>query len=931
MPGNLGLSREQTKSVRISHYDSQKHTLKDRVTLHRQDRRGAGAGLHDNLGPFLHLLRVKFPGTNSTAISREEDGSGYACYLSGNKAVVINSHHKNRRFSALIYDDVVDRFGQAKLLGTFTEWGIGEVFERAKPFDGSGRGCIQRSYRVTDKSVTVTTDTGQEKKFPRRKMGAAVPQIKASGEPLELALNESLTVRLDKVTGLTVVDFCADGVDHQFWLGEVASQNPKLYEPADAPGQSSFTATTPKGILGHVKLQSQKTLSNTRDGLHSTHQAISQHEMTPWTTLKRDELKRSDKHNNRIVHGLSASASTPTMRPGGANTLHNTGTISLLSERTVDKHHNPLATTQDLQATQRTDEPLLEKLDRENKQKAAESMNQSLARLKYLAWPGKSDPSEFPGACAPRDIAEPRVLTGNEQEWLPSKGEKSPPLWFYDHELKRHIREENPSLPRMHKEIVGPKHNLGGIRQWSGKLQPPLPVGGGVDWSKSGKIAHPTEGLLGWHDPVGRDTEDPQQFLPWNEGLRRVRCDDLEEEVRRFSSQQKVLVVICTAIWAKQSAQALRSARSTMSHLAHKIRSARGDPSYPLPFEIVQVELSEAGSVISEMDLGLPGGGRSEPRGRNKLVAQLSKDAGSATKWLQSKGDSSQGMFAPPWLLVYSKGECVMSRKFPGFVARLRYPTLSRPRVLLVEPISFSRNPAFANEIGPHGHVKPVHAAANQLVSENTLRLMQRSYDLATSVEEAAKFLGGSTLNHSKTPGGGELKNPRTQAKETPPYGILMVAASVGGDAIERLVTLARRKNSETVVVVMHHPEHERPDDSLNKLTVGVKRREELRERETKEAQLEEFERGVVTLNPRKLPKRDLQPVDPVQVCDCRPIHKAYLQEQLLDYECVYTNYDEVGISAALEAGSGVQGSKFYTQDDAYLNFVQIIEDNLLV
>merc|ERR1719389_713740 len=45
-----------------------------------------------------------------------------------------------------------------------------------------------------------------------------------------------------------------------------------------------------------------------------------------------------------------------------------------------------------------------------------------------------------------------------------------------------------------------------------------------------------------------------------------------------------------------------------------------------------------------------------------------------------------------PWLLMFSGGECFYSKKFTGFVERLRdYPEITLPPILLVEPLMFDK------------------------------------------------------------------------------------------------------------------------------------------------------------------------------------------------------------------------------------------------
>ena len=99
-----------------------------------------------------------------------------------------------------------------------------------------------------------------------------------------------------------------------------------------------------------------------------------------------------------------------------------------------------------------------------------------------------------------------------------------------------------------------------------------------------------------------------------------------------------------------------------------------------------------------------------------------------------------------PWLLIFSKGVLMQSRKLTGFVERLRFETFAKPRALLVE-LAGTVVGERAFPLGPE----------NQRKSKNALLRAQVDCDLALSGKEAMLMAG----------------------RMTPPYGMVFATSEV--------------------------------------------------------------------------------------------------------------------------------------------------------
>jgi hypothetical protein len=147
----------------------------------------------------------------SPAVLRHVDGSGFAYYQSGRKAICISAHGgdakgRPRRFSAVLHRDA----NRSPVAGVFDEWGRGYA-------DGLPSGSENQPPKVliTEKGVTIIDGTGKATEVPHG-VGTAAP---AGGSP-DIVLRVSEAVTLSHRKGRTALDFRCGGIDHTFCLGE---------------------------------------------------------------------------------------------------------------------------------------------------------------------------------------------------------------------------------------------------------------------------------------------------------------------------------------------------------------------------------------------------------------------------------------------------------------------------------------------------------------------------------------------------------------------------------------------------------------------------------------------------------------------------------------------------------------------------------------
>lgn len=154
-------------------------------------------------------LNLKY-GDGNPAILRHIDGSGFAYYTSGRKAICINAFGNNgkgqcRRFGAVIHDDT----NKGNIIGVFDEWGRG--YAEGQPNPGSN---LAPKLQITEDDLAVTDTNGKMTCTPLRTASGNY-----SNAEFTLRLNQHVTVKTN--AGRTSLDFNSERVQHQFQIGEL--------------------------------------------------------------------------------------------------------------------------------------------------------------------------------------------------------------------------------------------------------------------------------------------------------------------------------------------------------------------------------------------------------------------------------------------------------------------------------------------------------------------------------------------------------------------------------------------------------------------------------------------------------------------------------------------------------------------------------------
>lgn len=276
--------------------------------------------LRSDFGPIFALVNVEYA-EGQPAIQLQEDGSGFALYRSGRKAVCLNCHHRSRRVSAVAYADEefwqksaayeltspADRADSKSLaskakrtksrtLGAIDEWGIG-VLETIP----EGTTGVRGRYEVSATHVQVQTVDGRVTKVSRAALAGGVTGEGGTLQILQLRLSPELVVSYDNTRGTTSLEFSCDGVHKVFQIGEV--WRPTGTASFGGTQKSSLAPiTTPMGVLDAITLRSQASLDASNLGLTET------------SVMLDTTLKIAPGHRLPSTQTLTSSLSAPTLR-----------------------------------------------------------------------------------------------------------------------------------------------------------------------------------------------------------------------------------------------------------------------------------------------------------------------------------------------------------------------------------------------------------------------------------------------------------------------------------------------------------------------------------------------------------------------------------------------------------------------------------------
>jgi len=161
------------------------------------------------LTPRYGVLDLKYD-DGSPAVLRHVDGTGFAYYPSGRKAVCISAsgmdaRGKARRFAAILHGD-----GQrSPVIGVFDEWGRGYADGQMGPGDNHAP-----KVNITDKEVICIDGSGRTTSTPTG------PRV-VSSTKADIALQLNPNISLQHRMGRTTISFASGNVKHSFIIGEL--------------------------------------------------------------------------------------------------------------------------------------------------------------------------------------------------------------------------------------------------------------------------------------------------------------------------------------------------------------------------------------------------------------------------------------------------------------------------------------------------------------------------------------------------------------------------------------------------------------------------------------------------------------------------------------------------------------------------------------
>lgn len=169
--------------------------------------------------PRYDVLELKY-GDGTPAVLRHVDGSGFAYYQSGRKAICITSFGRDgkgkvRRFAAIVHGDGA----RSPVLAAFDEWGRGYADGQMNPGD-----CQQPKLLIGESSLTVVDGGGRATDVPVANHKNRRVQGDATGGSTEVSLRLNQCVSLQHQRGRSTLNFSSGGVQHSFVLGELQGE-----------------------------------------------------------------------------------------------------------------------------------------------------------------------------------------------------------------------------------------------------------------------------------------------------------------------------------------------------------------------------------------------------------------------------------------------------------------------------------------------------------------------------------------------------------------------------------------------------------------------------------------------------------------------------------------------------------------------------------
>lgn len=342
--------------------------------------------------------------------------------------------------------------------------------------------------------------------------------------------------------------------------------------------------------------------------------------------------------------------------------------------------------------------------------------------------------------------------------------------YTFQHKLVASCRDMHAPLTRQ--AVKGPMGKPTGVKYWSGKCTD------SCHFDQLLKIPDKalTKGTPAWDKPVQ---------------VKQVSASKLQEIVESAIADPVLVVAFVIATWAAKSSNNSSAHAEGMAKAVAAQYARRGS----LPHvKVVMLDVTEAGGIYSDRRFTHPVvkqfGIKDVPwllmfaRGRNIFSEHPGQPVHWPSEWAQTKSNSaSWEVEKVETMLEKGKGHDGF-----GFVHRLRYPTLAKPRFLVLELLH-----AKADEES----LEPIMTYSNQLQTQEVLKRCHYQFDLAVSEEDAH----------------------RMAAEASPPYGAFIASTTAGAPVVQHMVRVLQKRNKNVLSFMVHDwkaiPE---PNDEIRRL-----------------------------------------------------------------------------------------------------------------
>jgi len=176
------------------------------------------------------VLDLRYP-DGSPAVLRHVDGSGFAYYASGRKAICLSAFGP-RRFGAVLHNDA----GRSPIMGVFDEWGCGYADGMMNPGDQQ-----QPKVMIANRVLTKIDGNGKSVELPTRGRGMTSSSSLGAAGAADTTMRLNQHVTLNHKNGRTTLDFSSDGITYNFVLGELFGEEVSGMPKPCSPSLSADT------------------------------------------------------------------------------------------------------------------------------------------------------------------------------------------------------------------------------------------------------------------------------------------------------------------------------------------------------------------------------------------------------------------------------------------------------------------------------------------------------------------------------------------------------------------------------------------------------------------------------------------------------------------------------------------------------------------